>query len=158
MIRKIDINSHKNLSKMVSTQTNKPYNSPELDAFLALEDTIGTDHIRISMMLAAQIEDAMIAQNIGKKMLADKLCKKPSVITKWLSGTHNFEIKTLSQIANALNIELFAFEVVSEKETPIITFHPITLSVNTKSTVDMPQYNPNSVHQIYYNHKTLSSY
>jgi ribosome-binding protein aMBF1 (putative translation factor) len=108
------------MKKITKIENNKPYSSPELDAFLALEETINTDYIRTSMLLAAQIEDAMAARGIGKKQLADMLHKKPSVVTKWLSGTHNFEINTLTQIAVALNIKLFAFDVPTEKETIIL--------------------------------------
>jgi ribosome-binding protein aMBF1 (putative translation factor) len=112
----------KNISmkKVTKIENTEPYSSPELDAFLALEETINTDYIRTSMLLAAQIEDAMLAKGIGKKQFADLLGKKPSVITKWLSGTHNFEINTLTQIANALNIKLFAFDMPSDKETIVL--------------------------------------
>jgi hypothetical protein len=79
------------MKKVKKIQNTEAYSSPELDAFLALEETINTDYIRTSMLLAAQIEDAMLAKGIGKKQFADILGKKPSVITKWLSGTHNFE-------------------------------------------------------------------
>jgi transcriptional regulator with XRE-family HTH domain len=108
------------MKKAKKTQNKEAYSSPEIDAFLALEETINTDYIRTSMLLAAQIEDAMLAKGIGKKQFADILGKKPSVITKWLSGTHNFEINTLTQIANALNIKLFAFDVPTEKETIVL--------------------------------------
>lgn len=108
------------MKKIKKTETKAAYKSPELDAFLALEETINTDYIRTSMLLAVQIEDAMLAKGIGKKQFADLLGKKPSVITKWLSGTHNFEINTLTQIANALDIKLFAFDVPTDKETIIL--------------------------------------
>jgi ribosome-binding protein aMBF1 (putative translation factor) len=108
------------MKKVKKIENAESYQSPELDAFLALEETINTDYIRTSMLLAAQIQDAMLAKGIGKKQFADLLGKKPSVITKWLSGTHNFEIHTLTQIANALNIKLFAFDVSNDKETIIL--------------------------------------
>jgi transcriptional regulator with XRE-family HTH domain len=108
------------MKKVNKIDSDKPYNSPELDAFLALEETINTEYIRTSMLLVAQIEDAMRAKGIGKKQFADLLGKKPSVITKWLSGTHNFEINTLTQISYALNIKLFAFDMPNDKETIIL--------------------------------------
>ena len=108
------------MAKITKTQSKEAYTSPELDAFLALEETINTDYIRTSMLLAAQIQDGMREKGIGKKQFADLLGKKPSVITKWLSGTHNFEINTLTQIANVLNIKLFAFDVSNDNETIIL--------------------------------------
>jgi ribosome-binding protein aMBF1 (putative translation factor) len=139
-------------------QKKQPYNSQELDAFLSLEETIDTEYIRTSMMLAAQIEDAMIVKGIGKKKLADMLGKKPSVITKWLSGTHNFETNTLTEIAKVLEIKIFAFDIPIQTEKVILNAH-ITLNVNMDSPINIP----NTKGEIYgyfstYNKPSLSSY
>lgn len=125
------------MKKAAKIQKSEPYNSPELAAFLSMEETISTEYIRTSMMLAAQIEDAMIAKGIGKKMLADILGKKPSVITKWLSGTHNFETNTLTEIAKALDIKIFAFDVPTRSDKIILNAH-ITLNVNMNKPVNIP--------------------
>ena len=128
----------KTMKKVTKIESKEAYKSSELDAFLALDETINTDYIRTSMLLAAQIEDAMVAKGIGKKQFADMLGKKPSVITKWLSGTHNFEINTLTQIANALNIKLFAFDTPTEKET-IILKPNLTYQFKIDSPISTPQ-------------------
>lgn len=67
------------------------------------------------MLLAAKIKDAMDAKGLRKKEFAAMLNQKPSVITKWLSGTHNFTTDTLSDIQDVLNIKLLAVE---EKKHP----------------------------------------
>ena len=43
---------------------------------------------------------------MNQKDLAEKLNKRPSEISKWLSGTHNFTIYTLYDIAKTLNVEV----------------------------------------------------
>lgn len=58
------------------------------------------------MQLAARIYSGIKARGWKKKDLANALNKKPSVITKWLSGTHNFGSDTLFDIEEVLNIKL----------------------------------------------------
>ena len=43
---------------------------------------------------------------MNQKDLAEKLNKRPSEISKWLSGTYNFTIYTLHNIAKTLNVEV----------------------------------------------------
>lgn len=62
------------------------------------------------MMLAAKIKDGMDAKGWKNKHLAKALIQQPSVITKWLSGTHNFTSDTLSDIEDVLGINLLAVE------------------------------------------------
>jgi transcriptional regulator with XRE-family HTH domain len=142
------------MKKAAELQKNIPYNSPELDAFLSMEETIDTEPIRVSMMLAAQIADAMKAKGIGKKNLADLLGKKPSVITKWLSGTHNFEINTLTAIAKVLEIKIFAFDM-AEAKTQIINETHIVVSVNVLNPARMPNASKNYGYASQYNHNQL---
>jgi len=62
------------------------------------------------MMLAARIDDLLKEKKLSNKKLADLMNKEPSVISKWLSGTHNFTMDTLTEICSALNVsfsELF---------------------------------------------------
>jgi len=65
------------------------------------------------MLLAAKIDDAMKAKGWKKGDLAREMNKQPSIITRWLSGTHNFESDTLFDIERVLNIGL-----VSLNESP----------------------------------------
>ena len=60
------------------------------------------------MRIAAIIADALTAKNFGKKQFAEKLGRKPSEVTKWLSGTHNFTIDTLTDIEQVLGIKLLS--------------------------------------------------
>lgn len=59
------------------------------------------------MILAAKIADAMKAKNWKNKDLLEAAGKdNPSIITKWLSGTHNFTVDTLVELENALDVKL----------------------------------------------------
>jgi ribosome-binding protein aMBF1 (putative translation factor) len=58
------------------------------------------------MRIACMIDDTMKARGLGKKQFADKVGRKPSEITKWLSGTHNFTIETLVDIERILGIRI----------------------------------------------------
>jgi ribosome-binding protein aMBF1 (putative translation factor) len=58
------------------------------------------------MRIACIIDDAMKAKGLGKKQFADKVGRKPSEITKWLSGTHNFTIETISDIERVLSVRI----------------------------------------------------
>lgn len=57
-------------------------------------------------LIAIKIDDALIIKKLGKREFA-KLCKvSPSIVTKWISGNHNFTIETLFLIEQKLDIKL----------------------------------------------------
>ncbi len=58
------------------------------------------------MRLAAMIDNGIKAKGWKKSDLARALNKRPSEISKWLSGTHNFNTDTLFDIEDVLNIKL----------------------------------------------------
>jgi transcriptional regulator with XRE-family HTH domain len=58
------------------------------------------------MKLASKIYLAMKAKGWNQSQFAEKADKQPSIISKWLSGTHNFETDTLFMIENLLGISL----------------------------------------------------
>jgi transcriptional regulator with XRE-family HTH domain len=62
------------------------------------------DRFEKRMLLAAKIDDALKAKNWRKSDLAKALQKEPSIITKWLSGTHNFTADTFWDIERVLEV------------------------------------------------------
>lgn len=84
------------------------YTSAILEEFLSSGTPEELARTENRMMLAAKIQDAMIVSGIGKKQFADLLGKRPSVITKWLSGSHNFTVDTLTDIQRVLGVCFFA--------------------------------------------------
>lgn len=69
------------------------------------------------MRVAATIADQMEAHGLSKSALAKKMDVPPSVITKWLSGTHNFTIDTLSDISTILNLPISELFIKPEDPT-----------------------------------------
>jgi ribosome-binding protein aMBF1 (putative translation factor) len=65
------------------------------------------------MRIATIIDDAMRAKGLGKKQFADKVGRKPSEITKWLSGTHNFTIETIADIEQVLGVRILNLKTKS---------------------------------------------
>lgn len=66
------------------------------------------------MMLAASIADVMEAKGWNNKQLKEALGKTNTLeITRWLSGTHNFTVDTLTDLSRVLDRNFFNF--VSEK-------------------------------------------
>lgn len=55
-----------------------------------------------SMDVSDQITSLLKKKNISQRQLADKLGKKESEISKWLSGNHNFTLRTLAKIESIL--------------------------------------------------------
>lgn len=54
---------------------------------------------KLSVAIANRIESLMREKGYTKKQFAEALGRRPSEITKWLSGEHNFTIATLSRLS-----------------------------------------------------------
>ena len=82
-------------------------NKSTLDKLLDEITPLEQEMTDAKMLLAVRIADAMEARNWKNKDLLKAVGRdNPSVITKWLSGTHNFTTETLVEIGNALGISL----------------------------------------------------
>lgn len=55
--------------------------------------------IDLSIEISDRIEVLMQERGLSKKQFAEALGKRPSEVTKWLSGQHNFTLATLSMIS-----------------------------------------------------------
>jgi ribosome-binding protein aMBF1 (putative translation factor) len=82
------------------------YTSPAIDELMDETDEKEYKRTEKRMMMAARIDDGKKAKGWKNKDLAKALGKKPSEISKYLSGTHNFTIDTLSDLEEVLNIKL----------------------------------------------------
>lgn len=56
--------------------------------------------VDIEIAISNRINDLMIKRGLSKMEFAHALGKQPSEVTKWLSGQHNFTIRTLSQLSS----------------------------------------------------------
>ncbi|MBD5306385.1 MAG: helix-turn-helix transcriptional regulator [Bacteroides sp.] len=54
---------------------------------------------RLSFQISNRLDFLMKKKGLSKKQLADAIGKRPSEITRWLSGEHNFTISTLAMLS-----------------------------------------------------------
>jgi transcriptional regulator with XRE-family HTH domain len=59
-----------------------------------------------SLQLAGLITGAMQRQGLTQKALADMLGKQESEVSRWLTGLHNFTLKTLTRLEAVLGEDL----------------------------------------------------
>ncbi|MDP4130020.1 MAG: helix-turn-helix transcriptional regulator [Bacteroidota bacterium] len=80
------------------------------------------------MKLAARIYAALKSKGWKSVDLAEALhLKSPSIVSKWLSGTHNFTVDTLVEIQRVLEIRL-----LDEKLTIVDPILNVNLTVSAK--------------------------
>lgn len=103
----------------------KVYTSKVLESFFTIKDTKEYKRTENNMLLALRIEKAMIAKGWNRSKFSTEMNVDASVITKWLSGTHNFTSNTLFDIEDALGICL------------INTSEPPNIQTITKSHVQL---------------------
>jgi ribosome-binding protein aMBF1 (putative translation factor) len=63
------------------------------------------------------IEDRLEELGWSRKNLSEHLDKRPSEITKWLSGTHNLTLASLFKLQGALGIPLVKTELESYQKS-----------------------------------------
>ncbi len=54
---------------------------------------------RLSFQISNRLDFLMKEKGLSKKQLAQSIGKRPSEITRWLSGEHNFTIATLAMLS-----------------------------------------------------------
>jgi transcriptional regulator with XRE-family HTH domain len=74
-----------------------------------------SEQISKRMKLAAQIDNVLMSRGLTNQEFAFMMGKKPSEITRWLSGTHNFTTETLWEIERVLKIQLLTSSTPDEK-------------------------------------------
>lgn len=57
------------------------------------------EEVNLSFAISNRIEALMKERGLSKKQFADEIGKRPSEITRWLSGQHNFTISTLAMLS-----------------------------------------------------------
>lgn len=70
--------------------------------------------VKQSFDIVDRIHEILVAQGKEQKDLATLLGKSESEISKWMTGTHNFTIKTLAKIEAKLGAKII--ESVKEKQ------------------------------------------
>lgn len=80
-----------------------------------------SEQIDRRMGLAVKIAETLRARGLTNQEFAFMMGKKPSEVSRWLSGTHNFTTETLWQMERVLNVQLLTSSpaeahVVKEQE------------------------------------------
>lgn len=57
------------------------------------------EEINLSFAISNKIDSLMQERGLSKKQFADQIGKRPSEITRWLSGQHNFTVSTLAMLS-----------------------------------------------------------
>ena len=65
---------------------------------------------RLSFQISNRLDFLMKEKGLSKKQLADAIGKRPSEITRWLSGEHNFTISTLAMLSSFFGQPIIAVE------------------------------------------------
>lgn len=78
--------------------------------------------------LVVRINQLLREKGISKKELAEKLEKKPSEISKWLGGEHNFTLRSLAKLSAELGEPLLE---VPKKKAPSHFISGYSRSVHT---------------------------
>lgn len=111
------------------------YSSEVIDELMAMitpESQAKCDH---KMKLAAKIYDALKEKGWKSQDLAKAMnLKSPSLVSKWLSGTHNFTVDTLVEIGLVLNIQLLNIEM--KDDNPNTTLYKDFTVGATPSSLD----------------------
>ena len=68
------------------------------------------EEIDYRMNLASKIYSGIKAKSRNKSKFSDEMQVSPSIISRWISGTHNFESDTLFKIQKKLGIRLIDIE------------------------------------------------
>jgi len=113
------------------------YHSSTLDDIFEDITPAESEKVEKRMLLSARILDAIKAKGWRKIDFAKALNKQPSEITKWLSGTHNFNSDTLFDIERVLDIDLFTISREGNVHEQVITFN-ISVSQD-KAVPTVPQ-------------------
>jgi len=89
-----------------------------LDALMDEIDPLDSRKTEDRMVIAARIGDLIKERGWSKSFFAGQVDQQPSVISKWLSGTHNFTLDTLTEISYVLDVPLS--ELLREKAQALV--------------------------------------
>lgn len=62
----------------------------------------------LSFALADKIDAILKEKKISQKDLAKRMGKTEAEVSRWLGGTHNFTLRTIAKISEALGIKLIS--------------------------------------------------
>jgi len=94
--------------------------------------------VRISVDIGAQIHEYMKSDGINQRVLAERLGKKESEISKWLSGSHNFTIETVAKIEDVFGKRIILVPVFATEDLGYSYEMKITVNSSAPDTLNRP--------------------
>ena len=79
---------------------------PSFDEMLARTSLATQQEVSLEFAISNRIYELMTERGLSKLQFAQALGKRPSEVTKWLSGQHNFTIRTLALLSAFFCISL----------------------------------------------------
>ena len=67
-----------------------------------------------NLAISNKVQAILDQRGIKQKEFAEMLGKKPSEVSKWLTGLHNLTLKSITKMEFALDIDLISIEPVTE--------------------------------------------
>jgi transcriptional regulator with XRE-family HTH domain len=104
------------------------YSSPVINE---LSDAIGPqeqEQTDYKLRLAAKIYKAMKTRGMTQTQFAESMNKPISLISRWMSGTHNFTVDTLVDVQRVLGISLLDVDTAKSKAE-------VNFKLNVSSTI-----------------------
>ena len=103
---------------MTTNNKTKRTSSPLIKKLMAEASPLERKKNKVRVEIACRIDDLIKEKKYSYIEFSKIVGKQPSEVSKWVSGSHNFTLDTLAEIAFSLNIELF--ELFSEEKPKVV--------------------------------------
>jgi len=121
--------------------TNTNYTSDLVNNLLSHISPAEQDQIDHKMKMAAKIHAGLKAKGWKSLDLARELhLKSPSLVSKWLSGTHNFTMDTLVDIQRVLGIRLLDADMTATQPPLNVNVTVPVVPSSLKEAIQGPLY------------------
>jgi transcriptional regulator with XRE-family HTH domain len=116
----------------------RTYSSPLIKKLMSQVNPENLRKTRKRMLIASAITEALKNKGWNKKQFAEEMGKKPPEISKWLSGTHNFNLDTLMAIEHVLDIELIQVEDKASAQPVYQVFLEFPVTAQSQPSYNQP--------------------
>ena len=99
-------------------------------------------YVENNMDIVDYIHDLLAEKKMKPVDLAKAMNKKPAEISKWLSGTHNLTVQSISKIEAALEEDIIMTPARAKSKYESVRYIPLTVSgnVNKQRAFVDPEY------------------
>ena len=123
----------------VQSNFQEEFDEDIVSSFLKKTEPFQED-VNCKLLLASKIIDGMKAKGWNKSEFAKQMKVQNSIISRWLSGTHNFNLDTLLAIQKNLNINLLDLDRNSINTNLIVVADPTkNINVFIQTSTDNPK-------------------